>query len=172
MPLPTFAGDFEVNQAADWIQAQYASAFKGTWKLDRDRALEYAETIQRAAQINGIDPERYMAQLAWESAFVNNIRDRKLPFHSWSYGICGIQVETANQLYPHLTGRELIEHYDLNIYLGAMQMKRLITLTGDETKAEMAYNAGLRGMYKGQGKTYPGSITTTLGKWLKFKSRR
>jgi soluble lytic murein transglycosylase-like protein len=170
MPLPALAGDFQVKKAADWIQHEYASAFKGSWRLDRSRALEYAKFIRIAAQMNDIDPKRYLAQIAWESAFLNNIRDRKLPFHSWSYGLCGIQVETARQFYPKIAGRDLVENYDLNIMLGACQMRRLLNLTGNLQNAERAYNCGYAGMRHGQGRTYPGSITTTEKKWKKFES--
>jgi soluble lytic murein transglycosylase-like protein len=169
LALPAFGEQYDVNRAADWIQSEYAKAFKGTWKLDRDRSLDYAETIQKAALLNGLDPERYLAQVAWESNFKNNIRDRKLPFHSWSYGLCGIQVDTARQFFPAIHGRDLIENYALNIYLGAMQMRRLIDQTGDLQKAEMAYNAGLNGMLKGGGRTYPGSISATLLKYESFR---
>ena len=157
--------------AATWVQIQYYSAYHGNSKLDRQRALDYVKAIKAACFLNDLDQERYFAQVAWESSFVNGIRDRKLAFHSWSYGLSGIQIETAFRLiHSRITGRDLIMDFELNLILGARQMRHLIDKAGgDLHKAEMAYNAGWNGMIRGGGKTYPSSLDATERKWEKFK---
>lgn len=168
--FPCHSEELDSFKAASWIQSQYYSAFKGTAKLDRARALEYVHSIQIACFLYDLDDERYFAQIAWESSFVNNIRDRKLAFHSWSYGLCGIQRDTAVLYVPKIEGRELIMNYQLNILLGAKHMRHLINMAdGDVRKAEMAYNCGWNGMLEGKGRTYPMDLDTTVKKWKKFE---
>lgn len=167
---PAFPGTFQIQKAASWIQLRYFEASKGTAKLDRVRAIEYACCIKGYSDAFGLDEERRLVQFAWESDFVNNIRDRDLPTHSWSYGISGMQEDTAVLYDKTMTGRRLIMEYRLNIYLACKHMRQLIDKAQGESRiAEMAYNAGWNGMIAGRGDDYPASLDTTFNKWQKFK---
>jgi hypothetical protein len=169
-PSLSFSGEFDIQQAASWIQLRYFQAMKGKSELDRSRALDYAYCIKGYADAFGEDEERRLVQFGWESDFVNIIRDRKLPFHSWSYGIPGMQVDTAILYDKTITGRQLILDYRLNIFIACKHMKQLIDKAkGDTRLAEMAYNAGWNGMMAGRGVTYPQDLDTTFKKWIKFK---
>lgn len=171
MTAPSLADDLDQHKAATWIQYRYFKACKGKCKLDRSRAEDYAYWIQLAATIERLDPERFLNQGVWESDGVNNIRDRDLPFKSWSYGIYGVQVDTAKMYFGKMTGRDLILDYRINILVAALHVRWLMDnrTNEDERKAEMAYNAGYNGVLQGKGTTYPGSIDTTLRLYKAFK---
>src|SRR5258708_5275220 len=158
LPVSVLAGELDIEKAASFAQAEYFSAFKGTRKLDRDRAIDYVVQIKVSAPAYGLDEERYFAQVDWESAFVNNIKDRDLSMRCWSYGLSGIQLGTAAFYAKGVSGRQLVIDYNLNLILGARHMRHLIDKArGDTRSAEVAYNAGWNGMLQGRGATYPGS---------------
>lgn len=133
--------------------------------------MDYAYWIQLVASIEELDPERFLAQGTWESDGVNNIRDRNLPFKSWSYGIFGVQEATAKMYFGKITGRDLILDYHLNILIAGIHMRWLMDnrTHGNLRIAEMAYNAGYNGVLAGKGKTYPASIDAVLRDYKKFK---
>jgi hypothetical protein len=165
---------------SDWIRYTYYESTHHTCKMDESRGLEYADSIIKWTEYFDLDEDRFISQLTWESGFVNNIRDRKLKFESWSYGISGIQVETAVRSAARLhldqkpTGRDLILDFDLNIRLGAEQMRFLLDkrAKGDQRIAESSYNAGYNGYKLGRGLKYPFDIDWVLKKWKEYENGR
>jgi len=145
--------------------------------MDMARSLDYADSIIHWCAEYHLNESRFIALVNWESGFVNNIRDRKLPFNSWSYGLTGIQLETAKRALKRLriersiTGRDLVLDFDLNVRLGAEQMRFLLDhrCHKHQRQAEMSYNAGYNGMLKGRGQHYPIDIDWCTKQWIQFQ---
>ncbi len=174
---------FEKEKAAQWIQLEYTNFYHGQKTISSGYALGLADSLALDCFVLGLNFDDMLSQFTWESNWVNMIRFKKLRVKCWSFGMVGLTVDTAQEEAIRLRSQgfdidkfnahDLIANVDLNLLLGCGQMLYLLDIyKGDSVKAEIAYNAGKRGLLLGRGKRYPVDLFETLSKWKKFKQSR
>lgn len=110
-----------------------------------------AECFDRAGEWYHIDPD-YLRAIAWQESRYNpgakkSNRDRNGKITSTDYGIMQINSTTINGFqreYPGLTAQKLLDNPCLNIFWGAMVLRRNMNQYGTSWLAVGMYNAGVK----------------------------
>ncbi len=114
-------------------------------------ATSRADCFDKAGDWYQIDPD-YLRAIAWQESRYNPLatnsnRDQSGKITSTDYGIMQINSTTINGFrreYPGLTAQKLLDDPCLNIFVGAMVLRRNMNQYGTSWLAVGMYNAGVK----------------------------
>lgn len=114
-------------------------------------SVSVADCFSSAGQWYSIDPD-YLRAIAWQESrynpkAINYNRDKNGKKTSADYGVMQINDATVNGFrheYPSLTKGKLLSDPCLNIYVGAMVLRRNFNQYGTGWLAVGMYNAGVK----------------------------
>lgn len=109
-------------------------------------SLSYADCFDKAGNYYYIDPD-YLRAIAYQESKFDKRAINKNDNNSIDYGIMQINSSTLKNLqkeYPQLNEDILLENACLNIFVGALVLKRNFDKLGRNWLAVGAYNAGTR----------------------------
>lgn len=109
-------------------------------------SLSLADCFDKAGNYYYIDPD-YLRAIAYQESRFNKKAINRNSNKSIDYGIMQINSSTLNTLkneYPQLNEEILLENACLNIFVGALILKRNFDKLGRNWLAVGAYNAGTK----------------------------
>lgn len=165
--------------AVDYIVKIHDEKTKCNPCITRKRAREYVRAIRKASITHGVPFNYSLGLIGWESAGFQNTIDKRgsgskiLDPVKWCWGMGKLKVSTANDFTrevlgwrrEHITGRDLLYDYEMNIDISIAYLAWCLNLKGNSiTRAFNAYKAGPTGERKGN---YMMTITMPWGEKIR-----